>query len=140
MMRRRALLAASQTGGGGIETTLQFPLYFDFDRCEIGFSTYCTRAADDTSIELENYLNLLAEEYGKYSGGEFPCSVLSESVLDNLGVTIYFKGFKVIEYTYWYGDAASELSLEEEYPLETIWGETYTRFVYLRAGELFVEL
>lgn len=144
-MRRRALLAASQPSGGGegIETWLQFPLYFDFDRCEIGLSTYCTRDADDTSIELANYLRALGREYGEYfDDAIIAYSVLSESVLDDFGITIYFKGLKVKEFICFYDDSsASTLKLDGEYEFDTLFGKEYANFVYLRnVGEIFIEM
>ena len=99
-MRRRALMAASQTGGGGIETTLQFPLYIYFDYCEefLGL-THCYGSGD--YAELKRLIKFVVETYGKDSGQYY--RYVDEATLDELGLEIYVEGEKVrsfsIEYS-----------------------------------------
>lgn len=86
-MRRRALLAASQTGGGG--DAPEFPLYLYFDHCiNVGFMISCERPADETSITLYKYLKEIAQQYGEYNYGY----VVNETVLNSLGIDIYIEG------------------------------------------------
>ena len=62
------LMATSKTSGGGeggIETTLQFPLYIYFDYCEEEFgSTYCYVEGDFS--ELKRYITECCKAYGEY--------------------------------------------------------------------------
>ena len=61
-MRRRALLAASQTGGGN---TGGFKADFYFDYCEEFFMiTTCYRNADELGLACFNEVFRLIEEYG----------------------------------------------------------------------------
>ena len=91
-MRRRALLAASQPSGG-IETTLQFPLYIYFDYCEESFwGGYCYGEGD--YAELNRLIKFVVETFGYDSGFNI---VLYEEKLDELGLEIYVDGGKVRE-------------------------------------------
>ena len=99
-MRRRALLAASQTGGGGIETTLQFPLYIYFDYCEESpLGGHCYGSGD--YAELNRVIQLVVETYGEKLG--YYHQGVYESKLNELGLEIYVEGEKVrsfsIEYS-----------------------------------------
>ena len=58
-MRRRALLAASQTGGGG------FYADFHFDYCEeVWMVLNCYRAADELGVACYKEMVRLLEKYG----------------------------------------------------------------------------
>lgn len=84
--------AAGGGSGGGIDTTLQFPLYLDFDYCEYypdWYSTECVKEGDFT--ELKRVITLVIEDYG--NGG-----YAGEDVLDDLGIEIYLEGEKVKEF------------------------------------------
>ena len=95
-MRRRALLAASQPSGG-IETTLQFPLYIYFDYCEdIGWAgTFCKVNGDFS--ELTRYLIECCKVYGEESANAYVISI------DNISKVgeIYIEG-EPIEFLSWY--------------------------------------
>lgn len=91
-MRRRALLAASQTGGGDAP---EFPLYLYFDSCsEWGFTKSCVRNADEISLVLSEYLLKIMEQYGENS-------ILQEATLKSLGIDIYIEDEYVKEIRLW---------------------------------------
>lgn len=142
MSRRRALLAASQTGGGSIlDTWLQFPLYFDFDYCENNFfSVYCARNADDTSIELRNLIQKLFISHGIYKDNAY---ILEEDVLETLEINIYFKNIRVKRISlHDHDNQTIQLLLDGEYEIEDSFGEMWVySFVLFRGnGEIFIEL
>ena len=139
-MRRRMLMAASQTGGGSIlDTWLQFPLYFDFDYCEKQFFiVYCTRNADDTSIELINLIQKLFISHGIYEDNKY---TLEEDVLETLEIKIYFKNIRVKTILLPEYDNIVVLTLDGEYEIEDAFGGMQVlSYVYLKYnGEIFME-
>ena len=83
MMRRRALLAASQTGGGG------FYADFHFDYCEEVFFTYnCYRADDELGVACYKEVVRLLEKYGTQESSFF--SYLDNPI--NYGFEVYIEG------------------------------------------------
>lgn len=92
MMRRRALLAASQTGGGDAP---EFPLYLYFDYCEeLSFMKICYRAADDVGKTYFSYLWRALSAYGFYNGYSY---ILPNDTLEDLGIFIHLDGDRIIE-------------------------------------------
>lgn len=86
LLRRRALLAASQTGGGN---GLEFPLYLNFDYCEDSWGyKYCY--INDNEV-VETYYNYLKSECLKYDDGSINYQLPEESRIA-LGIEIYFDG------------------------------------------------
>ena len=84
-------MAASMPSGGGIETTLQFPLYLYFDYCEeTFFGVYCYGSGD--YAELNRLIKFAVETFGDYSGFNI---FLYEEKIDELGLEIYVDGGKV---------------------------------------------
>ena len=117
-------------------------MYFDFDYCDVGLSTYCARYPDDLSVRLHEYLmeKLLTygEENDEIIGEQY---LLTEAKLDELGIYIYFKNFKIesVYYDTVYGGTI-EMYLKGTYEMENIWGTTNAKMVFLRdSGEFFNE-
>ena len=82
----------------------------------------------------------LAEEYGERYETPYINYILSEDILDTLGVIIYFKGLKVIEYCHFTDGSPDALYLNGEYIVESIWGDGEMNIVLLRYGEFFIEI
>lgn len=83
MDRRRALLAASQTGGGG------FKADFHFDYCEEVFMMYnCYRAADELGVACYKEVVRLLEEYGTQESTNY--KYLDNPI--NHGFEVYIEG------------------------------------------------
>ena len=128
---------AKKPSGEGIDTWLTFPLYFDFDWCESFFSTYCSRDADDISIELVEYLQKLTG-FNIEFGTEFQ---ITQSDLEKYGIEIYFKGLKCNSISKSEFDSIAVLNLDGKYEFETIFGIEYCSYVLLRgSGEIYFEL
>lgn len=134
----------------GIDTWLQFPLYFDFDACDTGWATYCYRNPDDISIELERALKDALMQYGdKVDTGVIVTFKLQKSALENLGVKIFFKGIEVDNISITGQENISGIivweaiiiSLSDSYNVE-LWGTPYPLdYIFLRDdGEIFIEL
>lgn len=82
-MRRRALLAASQTGGGG------FKADFHFDYCEEVWMVYnCYRAADELGVACYKEVVRLLEKYGTQESKDY--KYLDNPI--NYGFEVYIEG------------------------------------------------
>lgn len=104
MMRRRALLAASQAGGGG------FKADFHFDYCEDVFFTYnCYRAADELGVACYKEVVRLLEKYGTQDSSFF--RYLDNPI--NYGFEVYIEGTIVSRISSEYG--ACSLITDGEY-------------------------
>ena len=84
----------------GIETTLQFPLYLNFDYCEENvLSVYCYGNGD--YAELNRVIKFVVDTYGVDDAIHYRS--VNEAKLDELGLEIYLEGEKVrsfaIEYS-----------------------------------------
>ena len=104
MDRRRALMAASQTGGGG------FYADFHFDYCEEVFLTYnCYRAADELGVACYKEVVRLLEKYGTQEGTYW--RYLDNPI--NYGFEVYIEGTIVSRITEEYGNYS--LNTDGEY-------------------------
>lgn len=59
--------------------------------------TICERAADELGVKLYDYLIAILNEYGEDVSGDGSYLVVSEQILDMLGIEIYIENTKVIE-------------------------------------------
>lgn len=145
IFRRNMLIANTFTeveGGGGNSL---FPLYLDFDRREdLGVMVYYTRDPDESTIQLLEFLSKNAE-YAEpvYYNDNIVGYIFDENTLNSLDIEIYFKGKKTItiEYSvssdFW---GPSTLTFAESFCIETLFGEEYLYFVFLRhTGEIYYE-
>lgn len=97
---------------GGNDFGIEFPLYLEFDHCDVyPFHTYCERAADELGVKVYNCVKEIVDEYGEFYDWQ---TIVGEQVLDMLGIEIYFENSKVIGF-YNEGDTYSLQTNHNEY-------------------------
>ena len=90
-------VGAKLPSSGGIQTTLQFPLYIYFDECEeLWVNTTCYAEGDFS--ELKRYLIECAERYGTTDGDY---RIMDEEAISRIG-EIYIEDERPVELTYNY--------------------------------------
>ena len=93
------------------EPTFEFPVYLNFDECEVILGmTVCTRYADEISIALHSYLQECCIKYGVNSGGYY---ILHEDKIKELGIEIYVENNLVD--SIWLSGAGVEMFTRGEY-------------------------
>lgn len=97
LLRRRMMMSVKEldTPTGGNDFGIEFPLYLEFDYCDVSpLYTYCERAADELGVKVYNCVKSIIDEYGESdSVGNV---LVGEQVLDMLGIEIYVENSKVI--------------------------------------------
>lgn len=105
---------------------------------------YYTRDPDEFTIQLLEFLSKNTE-YAEpvYHNDNIVAYIFDENTLNSLDIEIYFKGKKTITIEYsvssnFYGP--STLMFAESFCIETLFGEEYLDFVFLRhTGEIYYE-